>query len=248
MLRSSALILLLAACAVADEDATWGELACSGEVQGSLETRTWCDGEWRTWHAEDKAASAGRIVDGVHQPAYAMWWPDGKPASEVKGSEVVMYDVAGEEQGKDPALPAGADACDFDEAARRLDITSEAGHRRVLCEQEVLNDAPVPEGEGKPLHGRMTTFYADGSVESVQFYVDGERHGPFEAYHPGGSAGAVGPVWVRGAYANGKKHGPWLTFDKAGKVFQPAVEDAWKDHTPVRTWVQQTAGQVGSGS
>ena len=61
-------------------------------------------------------------------------------------------------------------------------------------------------------------------------------------------AGAVGPVWVRGAYANGKKHGPWLTFDKAGKVFQPAVEDAWKDHTPVRTWVQQTAGQVGSGS
>jgi len=214
MLRSSALILLLASgCAVSEgERPTWGELACEGKVQGDLHTRTWCPGtEWRTWHAKDQAASAGFIVDGVHLPPHTMWWPDGRLASTVEGETLSMYD----ERGAQDQEPVGQTM--VTDKARRvlpcppnaglLDTTADSGHALEVC-------GPGEEGP----HGRKVSYYQDGSVESVQYYVHGKRHGPFEAYHPGGSAGAVGAVWIRGAFAADKKHGPWLTFGPDGTV------------------------------
>ena len=241
MLRSPAVLLVmmaLPACSVLEGAQTWGEhTECSAEsLKGHLATRTWCDTEWRTWHAEGQAASAGRVVDGVHLPAHTMWWSNGQVAGRIDGTTMRVYDENGVEQkvGVGVVREDGRLALACPENTESHEKIEEGGHRRSWCGSA---DGTV--------HGRMVTYYPDGSVESVQTYVDGVRHGPFEAYHVGGPKEpgpeqSIGPLWIRGAHANDKKHGPWLKFDAAGHVYQASIEPEWQDHTPVDTWIRRS--------
>lgn len=219
MLRSSVVLLLLASgCAAEEAEKTWGELACEGKPGGHLATLTTCGGEWRTWHKEGQAASAGRIgPKGELLPAYAMWWPDGTVAGRLEGGVMKAFDESGDEHGSAAWGSQGPEACP---GGTVKDETLESGHRKVWC----------ADADGKE-HGRMTTLRADGSVEGVQFWVHGKRHGPFEAFHPNGR------VWIRGDYATGKRHGPWHTWTGGGKVYQAAIEADWADHKAQDSWI-----------
>lgn len=218
MTRSSAwMLVMLAGCALGEDKATWGTLDCGSDpVQGHLATRMWCGDQWRTWHDEDQAASAGRIVDGVHQPAHTMWWPSGKVAGKLEGDVMTVFDESGAPVATQPWSGGSPVAC----PGTRKDETLETGHRKVWC----------VDAEDRPV-GRMVTWRADGSVEAVQHWADGVRHGTFEAYHPDGD------LWIRGEFVAGKKHGPWLTWDGTGKIHQDALEPDWVDHTPTNGWI-----------
>jgi TonB family protein len=73
-----------------------------------------------------------------------------------------------------------------------------------------------------PKNGKFRTFYGDGSLQCVQFYKDGQRHGVWKCYYPsGGGYNNTGRrVQSIDNYRNGQLHGSTVAFNEKGDTLE----------------------------
>lgn len=70
-------------------------------------------------------------------------------------------------------------------------------------------------------HGKITTYYPDGAIESIETYDHGKKYGPTEGYYPDGKLIAKGRFkghkWDDGE-AIGIPDGVWVYYHKSGRL------------------------------
>lgn len=207
--------MLLLGCADRGEDAepVAPAITCPPGTQqaGALPPEgrmIWCEtpdgvrqGPWMSaWDATDDhgptRASEGTYEAGVMQGPTRSWYLGGH-------TEAVVYDEP------------GGQALVTDELGEKLFTVPYAKDTIAVCPEgtEAIEEAlarwcqrPGRDGQEPMKHGRLQTQYPNGELESQMYYVEGELHGPFVAYHADKS------VWIEGEYVAGKRHGHWMTW------------------------------------
>jgi|GEM_PF-4948399 len=73
-----------------------------------------------------------------------------------------------------------------------------------------------------PKNGKFRTFYGDGSVQCVQSYKNGQRHGVWKCYYPSGGRLNIVHRKVQSIdnYQNGQLHGFTVAFNEKGDTLE----------------------------
>lgn len=73
-----------------------------------------------------------------------------------------------------------------------------------------------------PKNGKFRTFYGDGSLQSVQSYRHGQKHGVRKCYYPSGKRINITKRKVQSIenYCNGQLHGPTVAFNERGDTLE----------------------------